>query len=57
MELDAAGGFRGIQRNWGYDGVLWYAPDSAIMDSPDDLKALIDEAHRARTDGVSRRDL
>jgi malto-oligosyltrehalose trehalohydrolase len=31
-------------RNWGYDGVLWYAPDSAYG-RPDDLKALIDEAH------------
>jgi malto-oligosyltrehalose trehalohydrolase len=32
------------ERNWGYDGVLWYAPDSAYG-RPDDLKALIDEAH------------
>ena len=32
------------RRNWGYDGVLWYAPDSAYG-RPDDLKALIDEAH------------
>ena len=32
------------KRNWGYDGVLWYAPDSAYG-RPDDLKALIDEAH------------
>src|SRR5882762_2397605 len=31
-------------RNWGYDGVLWYAPDGAYG-RPDDLKALIDEAH------------
>ena len=31
-------------RNWGYDGVLWYAPDSAYG-RPDDLKALIDAAH------------
>jgi 1,4-alpha-glucan branching enzyme/maltooligosyltrehalose trehalohydrolase len=30
--------------NWGYDGVLLYAPDS-IYGGPDDLKALIDEAH------------
>jgi maltooligosyltrehalose trehalohydrolase len=36
---DFAGG-----RNWGYDGVLWYAPDSAYG-RPDDLKTLIDEAH------------
>jgi malto-oligosyltrehalose trehalohydrolase len=30
--------------NWGYDGVLWYAPDSAYG-RPDDLRALIDAAH------------
>ena len=30
--------------NWGYDGVLLYAPDSAYG-RPDDLKLLIDEAH------------
>ncbi|QYF87831.1 malto-oligosyltrehalose trehalohydrolase [Brevundimonas sp. PAMC22021] len=31
-------------RNWGYDGVLPYAPDAAYG-SPDDLKALVDRAH------------
>ena len=31
--------------NWGYDGVLLFAPDSAYG-RPDDLKALIDAAHR-----------
>ena len=31
-------------RNWGYDGVLLFAPDSSYG-RPDDLKALIDEAH------------
>jgi maltooligosyltrehalose trehalohydrolase len=31
-------------RNWGYDGVLPYAP-TAAYGSPDDLKALIDRAH------------
>src|SRR5690554_2563220 len=31
-------------RNWGYDGVLPYAPDNAYG-SPDELKALVDEAH------------
>ncbi|MGA8898094.1 malto-oligosyltrehalose trehalohydrolase [Bradyrhizobium sp.] len=36
---DFAGG-----RNWGYDGVLWYAPDSAYG-RPEELKRLIDEAH------------
>jgi maltooligosyltrehalose trehalohydrolase len=36
---DFAGG-----RNWGYDGVLLYAPDSAYG-RPDDLRTLIDEAH------------
>ncbi len=30
--------------NWGYDGVLWFAPASAYG-RPDDLKALIDAAH------------
>ncbi|MBX9692671.1 MAG: hypothetical protein K2Z81_09830, partial [Cyanobacteria bacterium] len=37
---DFPGGF-----NWGYDGVLLYAPDSTYG-TPDDLKRLIDEAHR-----------
>ena len=32
------------RRNWGYDGVLWYAPAN-IYGRPDDLKTLIDEAH------------
>jgi len=31
-------------RNWGYDGVLPFAPDAAYG-TPDDLKALIDAAH------------
>jgi malto-oligosyltrehalose trehalohydrolase len=31
--------------NWGYDGVLWFAPDSSYG-RPDDLKALIDAAHQ-----------
>jgi maltooligosyltrehalose trehalohydrolase len=31
-------------RGWGYDGVLWYAPDSSYG-RPEDLKTLIDEAH------------
>ncbi len=31
-------------RNWGYDGVLPYAPD-ATYGTPDDLKRLIDRAH------------
>ncbi len=31
-------------RNWGYDGVLPYAPDSAYG-TPDELKAMVDEAH------------
>jgi malto-oligosyltrehalose trehalohydrolase len=43
LELMPLADFSG-RRNWGYDGVLWYAPDSAYGD-PDDLKALIDEAH------------
>ena len=32
------------QRNWGYDGVLPFAPDRAYG-TPDDLKALVDAAH------------
>ena len=43
LELMPLADFPG-KRNWGYDGVLWYAPDSAYG-RPDDLKALIDEAH------------
>ena len=31
-------------RNWGYDGVLPYAPDTAYG-TPAELKALVDEAH------------
>ena len=31
-------------RNWGYDGVLPYAPDTSYG-TPDELKALVDEAH------------
>jgi maltooligosyltrehalose trehalohydrolase len=43
LELMPLADFAG-RRNWGYDGVLWYAPDSAYG-RPDDLKILIDEAH------------
>jgi malto-oligosyltrehalose trehalohydrolase len=43
LELLPLADFAGA-RNWGYDGVLWYAPDSAYG-RPDDLKRLIDEAH------------
>lgn len=32
------------RRNWGYDGVLPYAPDSAYG-TPDELKALVDATH------------
>ncbi len=32
------------ERNWGYDGVLQYAPSSAYG-TPDELKALVDAAH------------
>ena len=44
LELMPLADFAGT-RNWGYDGVLWYAPDSAYG-RPDDLKALIDAAHQ-----------
>ena len=43
IELMPVADFPG-RRNWGYDGVLWYAPDNTYG-SPDDLKRLIDEAH------------
>jgi maltooligosyltrehalose trehalohydrolase len=43
LELMPLADFAG-SRNWGYDGVLWYAPDS-VYGRPDDLKCLIDEAH------------
>jgi maltooligosyltrehalose trehalohydrolase len=43
LELMPLADFAG-NRNWGYDGVLWYAPDSAYG-RPEDLKALIDAAH------------
>ena len=43
IELMPIADFAG-RRNWGYDGVLLYAPDSAYG-RPDDLRALIDAAH------------
>ncbi|GLH78295.1 malto-oligosyltrehalose trehalohydrolase [Bradyrhizobium sp. SSBR45G] len=43
LELMPLADFAG-RRNWGYDGVLLYAPDS-VYGRPDDLRALIDEAH------------
>jgi malto-oligosyltrehalose trehalohydrolase len=44
IELMPVADFAGA-RNWGYDGVLLYAPDSAYG-RPDDLRALIDAAHQ-----------
>ncbi|CAM5457076.1 Malto-oligosyltrehalose trehalohydrolase OS=Afipia felis OX=1035 GN=treZ PE=3 SV=1 [Afipia felis] len=43
LELMPVADFPG-RWNWGYDGALWYAPDSSYG-RPDDFKALIDEAH------------
>ena len=43
LELMPVADFVG-RRNWGYDGVLWYAPDSAYG-RPEDLKMLVDAAH------------
>ncbi|MDR3469081.1 MAG: malto-oligosyltrehalose trehalohydrolase [Xanthobacteraceae bacterium] len=43
IELMPLNDFPG-RRNWGYDGVLWYAPDSSYG-RPEDLKALVDAAH------------
>ncbi|MBA2934443.1 malto-oligosyltrehalose trehalohydrolase [Sphingomonas sp. CGMCC 1.13654] len=44
IEIMPVAAFPGT-RNWGYDGVLPYAPASAYG-SPDDLKALVDRAHQ-----------
>ncbi|MBM6593272.1 malto-oligosyltrehalose trehalohydrolase [Microvirga pudoricolor] len=43
IELMPLADFAG-SRNWGYDGVLHFAPDAAYG-TPDDLKRLIDRAH------------
>ena len=43
IELMPVADFAG-SRNWGYDGVMLYAPDSAYG-RPEDLKALVDAAH------------
>jgi maltooligosyltrehalose trehalohydrolase len=43
VELMPVNDFPG-RRNWGYDGVLPYAPD-ASYGTPDDLKMLVDAAH------------
>jgi malto-oligosyltrehalose trehalohydrolase len=43
VELMPLNAFPG-ERNWGYDGVLPYAPSSSYG-APDELKALIDRAH------------
>jgi maltooligosyltrehalose trehalohydrolase len=43
IELMPIADFPG-RHNWGYDGVLPYAPDAAYG-TPDDLKTLIDTAH------------
>jgi maltooligosyltrehalose trehalohydrolase len=43
IELMPVGEFAGT-RNWGYDGVLPYAPDSSYG-TPDELKSLVDRAH------------
>ena len=46
VELMPINDFSG-QRNWGYDGVLPFAPDRAYG-TPGELKALIDRAHELR---------
>ena len=43
IELMPVGEFPG-ERNWGYDGVMPYAPSRAYGE-PDDLRALVDAAH------------
>jgi maltooligosyltrehalose trehalohydrolase len=44
LELMPLADFPG-RRNWGYDGVLQFAPDSTYG-TPDDLKRLVQAAHR-----------
>ena len=46
IEIMSLGEFPGAW-NWGYDGVLPYAPD-ANYGAPDDLKRLVDAAHERR---------
>ncbi|MBS0223152.1 MAG: malto-oligosyltrehalose trehalohydrolase [Proteobacteria bacterium] len=46
IEMMPVNDFSG-RRNWGYDGVLPFAPDRAYG-TPDELKALIDRAHELR---------
>lgn len=46
IELMPIADFPG-RRNWGYDGVFQFAPDSSYG-RPEDLKRLIQEAHRRR---------
>ncbi|MHB8414490.1 MAG: malto-oligosyltrehalose trehalohydrolase [Acidiferrobacteraceae bacterium] len=43
IELMPVAGFPG-NRNWGYDGVLLFAPDNSYG-TPDELKALVQAAH------------
>jgi maltooligosyltrehalose trehalohydrolase len=43
IEIMPVADFHG-RRNWGYDGVLLYAPDSSYG-RPEDFKALVDAAH------------
>ncbi|WP_263854110.1 malto-oligosyltrehalose trehalohydrolase [Sphingomonas parva] len=43
IELMPVAGVSGT-RNWGYDGVLPYAPE-ASLGTPDELRALVDRAH------------
>jgi maltooligosyltrehalose trehalohydrolase len=44
VELMPIGDFPG-ERNWGYDGVMLYAP-ARVYGNPDDLRAFVDAAHR-----------
>jgi len=46
IEIMPIGDFPGT-RNWGYDGVLPFAPDS-VYGRPEDLKALVEAAHARR---------
>ncbi len=51
LELMPVADFPG-QRNWGYDGVFPFAPDSTYG-RPEDLKELVQSAHEPRNHGFA----
>ncbi len=55
VEIMPVSDFKG-RWNWGYDGAFPYAPD-ASYGRPDDFKAFVEAAHRARDRGAAGRRL